>query len=568
MMKRRIYTRISLVIIIALAIGLGLQTFIFYNYNKSKEETSLLRQIQYVDSISDNSRDKTITNIKKIKRINPTNRFTIIDEGGNVVYDTDTNVDSLDNHSNREEIQDARDSKIGSITRKSDSFDKSMYYVAILQGNSDVLRVSCESASFLKTILDLLPYTLLILALSLILLIDINRRQIRQILDPIETIANELDDNIVNDKESKLLEQPVYNELIPFINIIRRKNDTIKKYVDELEERSTTIKTITDNMREGLILLDKNMNVLSVNKSAEFLFGASDSKYEGRPFISLNRDLKIHSAIKDVISTKTAHHINIEMQGILLSMYIAPVLDEDNINGVLLFLVDESDKIKAEKRRREFSANVSHELKSPLTSINGYAEMIENNMVSPENVSKFATIIHQEGLRLLELIDNIIKLSKLDESGDNIEKSLFNPEKIIDEIIKSNQNKLDSKQIELVTDLQENCLIYGNENLIKEMIENLVTNAIKYNKIYGKTKISIFKANDKTKIICEDTGIGIAEKYQSRVFERFFVVDKSRSSQESTGLGLSIIKHIVDIHNGSITLESKLDVGTKITITI
>ena len=565
MMKRKIYTRISLVIIIALAIGLGLQTFIFYNYNKSKEETSLLRQIQYVDSISDNSRDKTITNIKKFKKINPSNRFTIIDENGSVVYDTDTNVDSLDNHSNREEIQDARESKIGSITRKSDSFDKSMYYVAILQQNSDVLRVSCESASFLKTILDLLPYTLLILALSLILLIDINRRQIRQILDP---IANELDDNIVNDKESKLLEQPVYDELIPFINIIRRKNDTIKKYVDELEERSTTIKTITDNMREGLILLDKNMNVLSVNKSAEFLFGASDSKYEGRPFISLNRDLKIHSAIKNVISTKTAHHINIEMQGILLSMYIAPVLDEDTINGVLLFLVDESDKIKAEKRRREFSANVSHELKSPLTSINGYAEMIENNMVSPDNVGKFATIIHQEGLRLLELIDNIIKLSKLDESEDNIEKSLFNPEKIIDEIVTSNQNKLDNKKIELVTDLQENCMIYGNENLIKEMIENLVTNAIKYNKISGKIKISIFKENDKTKIICEDTGIGIAEKYQTRVFERFFVVDKSRSSQESTGLGLSIIKHIVDIHNGSITLESKLDVGTKITITI
>ena len=564
MMKRKIYTRISLVIIIALAIGLGLQTFIFYNYNKSKEETSLLRQIQYVDSISDNSRDKTITNIKKFKRINPSNRFTIIDENGSVVYDTDTNVDSLDNHSNREEIQDARESKIGSITRKSDSFDKSMYYVAILQQNSDVLRVSCESSSFLKTILDLLPYTLLILALSLILLIDINRRQIRQILDPIETIANELDDNIVNDKESKLLEQPVYDELIPFINIIRRKNDTIKKYVDELEERSTTIKTITDNMREGLILLDKNMNVLSVNKSAEFLFGASDSKYEGRPFISLNRDLKIHSAIKNVISTKTAHHINIEMQGILLSMYIAPVLDEDTINGVLLFLVDESDKIKAEKRRREFSANVSHELKSPLTSINGYAEMLANNMVSPENVSKFATIIHQEGLRLLELIDNIIKLSKLDESEDNIEKSLFNPEKIIDEIVTSNQNKLDNKKIELVTDLQENCMIYGNENLIKD----LVTNAIKYNKISGKIKISIFKENDKTKIICEDTGIGIAEKYQTRVFERFFVVDKSRSSQESTGLGLSIIKHIVDIHNGSITLESKLDVGTKITITI
>ncbi len=511
MMKRKIYTRISLVIIIALAIGLGLQTFIFYNYNKSKEETSLLRQIQYVDSISDNSRDKTITNIKKFKRINPSNRFTIIDENGSVVYDTDTNVDSLDNHSNREEIQDARESKIGSITRKSDSFDKSMYYVAILQQNSDVLRVSCESSSFLKT---------------------------------------------------------VYDELIPFINIIRRKNDTIKKYVDELEERSTTIKTITDNMREGLILLDKNMNVLSVNKSAEFLFGANDSKYEGRPFISLNRDLKIHSAIKNVISTKTAHHINIEMQGILLSMYIAPVLDEDTINGVLLFLVDESDKIKAEKRRREFSANVSHELKSPLTSINGYAEMIENNMVSPENVSKFATIIHQEGLRLLELIDNIIKLSKLDESEDNIEKSLFNPEKIIDEIVTSNQNKLDNKKIELVTDLQENCMIYGNENLIKEMIENLVTNAIKYNKISGKIKISIFKENDKTKIICEDTGIGIAEKYQTRVFERFFVVDKSRSSQESTGLGLSIIKHIVDIHNGSITLESKLDVGTKITITI
>lgn len=568
MMKRKIYTRISLVIIIALAVGLGLQNFIFYNYNKSKEETTLLRQVQYLDSISDNSRDNTITNIKKFKIINPINRFTLIDKNGNVVYDTDTNVDSLDNHNNREEVKDAKESKIGSITRKSNSFGKNMYYVAILQQNSDVLRVSCESASFLKTILDLLPYTLLILALSLILLIDINRRQIRQILDPIETIANELDDNIVNDKESKLLEQPVYDELIPFINIIRRKNETIKKYVDELQERSTTIKTITDNMREGLILLDKNMNVLSVNKSAEFLFGASDSRYEGRPFISLNRDLKIHSTIKDVISTKTAHHINIEMQGILLSMYIAPVLDEENINGVLLFLVDESDKIKAEKRRREFSANVSHELKSPLTSINGYAEMIENNMVSPENVSKFASIIHQEGLRLLELIDNIIKLSKLDESGDNIEKTLFNPEKIIDEIIKSNQNKLDSKQIEIITDLQENCLIYGNENLIKEMIENLVTNAIKYNKISGKIKISIFKDNDKTKIICEDTGIGIAEKYQKRVFERFFVVDKSRSSQESTGLGLSIIKHIVDIHDGTIELESKLDVGTKITITI
>ena len=225
-MKRKIYTRISLVIIIALAVGLGLQNFIFYNYNKSKEETTLLRQVQYLDSISDNSRDNTITNIKKFKIINPINRFTLIDKNGNVVYDTDTNVDSLDNHNNREEVKDARESKIGSITRKSNSFGKNMYYVAILQQNSDVLRVSCESASFLKTILDLLPYTLLILALSLILLIDINRRQIRQILDPIETIANELDDNIVNDKESKLLEQPVYDELIPFINIIRRKNET------------------------------------------------------------------------------------------------------------------------------------------------------------------------------------------------------------------------------------------------------------------------------------------------------------------------------------------------------
>lgn len=148
MMKRKIYTRISLVIIIALAVGLSLQNFIFYNYNKSKEETTLLRQVQYLDSISDNSRDNTITNIKKFKIINPSNRFTLIDKNGNVVYDTDTNVDSLDNHNNREEVKDARESKIGSITRKSDSFGKNMYYVAILQENSDVLRVSCESASF------------------------------------------------------------------------------------------------------------------------------------------------------------------------------------------------------------------------------------------------------------------------------------------------------------------------------------------------------------------------------------------------------------------------------------
>ncbi len=567
-MRHKIYTRLSIVIIISLAIGLSLQTFIFYNYYKSRQQSYLYQQIQYVDSISENDRDKTIANVEKLKRIEPSNRFSIIDKSGKVLYDTDVNIKNLGDHSSREEIKDAREIKVGSSTRHSDSFGSDMYYVAILQGNGDVLRISSESANFFRTVLDILPYTLLILAITLIFLIDINKRQVRRILDPIESIANELDGNIVNDKESTLLEKPAYDELVPFVNIIKHKNDTIKKYVDELEERSHTINTITDNMQEGLILLDKNLNVLSVNKAAQILLDANDTKYEGKPFIALNRDLKIHSAIKNVISSKSAHHINIEIKGILLSIYIAPVIDEDMIRGVLLFLVDESDKIKAEKRRREFSANVSHELKSPLTSINGYAEMIENNMVSPENVSKFASIIHKEGLRLLELIDNIIKLSKLDESGNNVEKTLFDPNKIIKEIIEINKTKLEEKQIEIITDVEENCFIYGNENLIKEMIINLVTNSIKYNKFKGKIKLSVYKVNDKAKIICEDTGIGIAEKYQKRVFERFFVVDKSRSSQESTGLGLSIVKHIVDIHNGNIELESKLDVGTKITITL
>jgi two-component system phosphate regulon sensor histidine kinase PhoR len=361
----------------------------------------------------------------------------------------------------------------------------------------------------------------------------------------------------------------IYDEIMPLIKKVENQEKQIKYNIKSLEEKAALMDVINSSMEEGLILIDKNKKILSANdRGIDLLQGDNRHSYYGTDFIKLSRSIKLHDNLDKSINTNSSEELILNQGEKYLNIYINPVLIDKSLVGLVILVVDFTKKYKIDLMRREFSANVSHELKTPLTSINGYAEMIENGMVKDEDIKKFATIIRAEGSRLLNLIDSIIKLSKIEESEYNNDFNLI-------DIYNIGKNTIDNlnliavqKNIELSL-LGKNTFINGNKNMIEELIYNLLDNGIKYTPSGGIVNLEISSQSGWAIIKVTDTGMGIPESQQSRIFERFYTVDKSRSNKnKSTGLGLSIVKHIVEQHHGKINLVSEVNKGTKITIKI
>ncbi len=501
---------------------------------------------------------ESITNIENLGY-----RITVVENNGRVIFDSTTDPTYLENHIGREEIQEALEKGHGESIRYSTTIQRNTYYYAILLPNNLILRISRDFDSMISVFMKMIPGIIFIILSIVIISFIIAPTLTRKILRPIEETTLNIE-SIISGKEPRDIN--TYDELLPFIQAVSKQNQKINAYIRALKERADTLETVTSNMNEGLIIVDKDKKILLANPSSIRILGGIETiSYTNNSFIRLCRNLEINQALHDCINIIESKDITIKLSDKYLNILINPIMSEEAIQGALILLVDYTEKYKLEMARREFSSNVSHELKTPLTIINGYAEMIETGMAKQEDIKRFSRIIREEGTRLLFLIDSIMRLSKIEEKQVK-EYSPIDIYSIAKDIVKRLSIVALDKNID-VSIYGNKTIINANQTMIEELLYNLIDNGIKYTKPLGKVNVDIKKDKEHCYIKVSDTGIGIPKEDQDRIFERFYTVDKSRSRKtKSTGLGLSIVKHIVGYHNGRIELESEENRGTEITV--
>ena len=477
-------------------------------------------------------------------------RLTWIAADGSVLYDTRTDAESLENHASRAEVSQALTTGTGESTRYSSTLmEKTMYYAQRLDDGT-VLRISISRATVGMIAVGMIQPLLIVLIVALILSGLLARRLSRRIVDPLNSL--DLEHPLDND---------AYEELSPLLKRIHRQHVEIQTQLRELREKTDEFTQITGSMREGLILLDEHGSILSINAAAQMLFGA-DAQCVGRDFLTVERSHEISAAIQAAV-TDGHSEVRAERAGRVYQFDISRITSDGKLLGTVILAFDITEQEFAERNRREFTANVSHELKTPLQGIIGSAELIENGMVKPDDLPRFVGHIHAEAARLVTLIDDIIRLSQLDEGAAM-------PTEPVDLLAVSQEaaeNLHDAAAARSVTVsvTGQPSVIPGVRRLLYEIVYNLCDNAIKYNRDGGRVDVTVAADADGSSITVADTGIGIAPEHQGRVFERFYRVDKSHSKASGgTGLGLSIVKHAVQYHHGRIELESTPGTGTTI----
>lgn len=488
-----------------------------------------------------------------LKRLSPDHyRITWINTQGNVIYDTRTDAESLENHADRTEIKQALKDGYGESIRYSSTLLEKTIYCAQRLTDGSVLRISVSRATIGVLMLGILQPILIVLIAALVLSGMLAKRLSKRIVEPLNSL--DLEHPLDNDS---------YEELSPLLNRINRQHNQITAQMRELKKRTDQFAQITASMNEGLVLLDNRGCILSINPAAIEIFGAEPSCV-GQGFLSVDRSHDMSVAIQAAL--KDGHsEIHASRKGLIYQFDISRIAADGETAGVVILAFDITEKETAEQNRREFTANVSHELKTPLQGIIGSAELIENGMVKPEDMSRFVGHIRLEAQRLVTLIGDIIRLSQLDEGGDmpreNIDL-LSVASAVADDLLPS----ADGQGISIAVKGSP-ANVYGVKRLLYEIVYNLCDNAIKYNRQGGSVKISTVSEGGFSSVTVSDTGIGIAPEYQNRIFERFFRVDKSHSkSSGGTGLGLSIVKHAVQYHHGKIELTSAPGKGTSINV--
>lgn len=368
-------------------------------------------------------------------------------------------------------------------------------------------------------------------------------------------------ENIGLDKVDKA---PEYEELNNFVARLGRQNELIRRQMEDLKRRQLEFNVLTENMSEGFLLIDAKSEIISYNKSALSMLGA-DNVSAGDHFISINRSHAFVSAVGNALKGESATEIMTSGPKVY-KIFANPITSDEKITGVAVVIRDITEEERREEMRREFTSNVSHELKTPLTTISGISELLINGMVKKEDIPKFAQNIHEEASRLIVLINDIIKLSRLDEAVDPVMPVSLDLFEVARDVKERLAMAAAEKDVEIALS-GENIMVDGNLSLLFEMIYNLCDNAIKYNKPSGRVEITVGYQDGKKMICVKDTGIGIPDSHLSRIFERFYRVDKSHSkSVGGTGLGLSIVKHVAEYHKATLSVESKLDVGTTISV--
>ena len=480
-------------------------------------------------------------------------RLTWVAADGTVLYDTKADASTLPNHADREEIQDALQNGVGESVRYSDTLLEKTMYCARRLPDGTVLRISVSRATVGVLVVGMLQPIVLLLLLVLGLSAILAKRLSHHIVEPL----NELD-----------LEHPLdnecYEELAPLLSRINRQRGQIDRQLRELQRKNDEFSQITGSMLEGLVLLDDRWTVLSINPAAQRIFGA-DSACVGRDFLTVERSHEMSAAIEAAMQTGHSE-FRLHKNGRIYQLDLSRIDSATERAGAVLLAFDITEQEEAEQNRREFTANVSHELKTPLQGIIGSAELLENGMVKPEDTPRFVGHIRAEAQRLVTLIGDIIRLSQLDE-GDEMPAEPVDLADLAEEAVRDLQAEADKKHVTLHCGTQSACMT-GVRRLLYEIIYNLIDNAVKYNVDGGRVNIQVAGEPHNVRVTVKDTGIGIAPEHQGRIFERFYRADKSHSKASGgTGLGLSIVKHAVQYHHGSIDLQSQPGKGTQISVT-
>ncbi len=534
-MSRRINRSMLLLVVISVLLFSVGSTLIFYNSEKTKTIQLLNNQINYISTNLDNINYDNIS----VDLIMSNSRVSIIDESGNIIYDNKISLNNLDNHNDRSEVIEARNSGIGEMERYSDSFMEKYYYQAILLDNNYVLRISESIKSIYSLFILIFPFIFLASIIIIAIATLISKRLTKKIVEPI----------IKADLQSALVSP--YVELDLYFSTMRQQKSEINRQMLRVNKRNDTINTILNSMSEGIIIVNRDKKVVLANKA--FLKLVNQQKYQvsDSVFKYIN-DREILKKLDEFSLDNSSFKYEINESVYQVFINYTKIQDEEVL--ILLF-VDISLEFENEKYRRTFSANVSHELKTPLTIIKGYSELLANSLVNEDDIEYFGKKILNQSDRLLELIEHNIKLSQFDEDLIDKDESLINLKTLVIDVISHLNEKITKKNIELKLDLDD-VYFKGNYNMLDEMFYNLIENAIKYNYDNGIIEISI-KSFDKIYISIKNTGDKIKEKDIPYLFERFYRVDSSRNKKTGgSGLGLSIVKHIIKYHNGEISVVS------------
>ncbi|MET3644843.1 sensor histidine kinase [Streptococcus gallinaceus] len=475
-------------------------------------------------------------------------RITWVDNSGQVLYDTQSNAKSMPNHANREEIKEALKDGYSESTRWSSTLTEKSIYAAQRLPNGTVVRLSVAQQTIFVLLLGMVSPILFIVLLSVGLSVFIARYISKKVSQPLNNL--DLEHPLSNDS---------YEEITPLLRRIDSHQSEIRQQKSMLQRQQKEFDTIIAKIKESMVLLDDQARIVSINAEARRLFHV-EGEWQGRLMLEISRDLTLTSLIDQGLAGKKREGV-IAIEQSQYKVLVRPTKDGATVTGLVILLFDVTDQLHLEELQREFTANVSHELKTPLHVISGYSELLANGMVPSEEVPKFATKIHTESDRLVKLVEDIINLSQLDEQYE-FPMEEVNLYQLTESVIEDLQLKAQKKDVSLVLK-GEDALLRGNPVLLHSLVYNLCDNAIIYNKEHGSVEVTVANLPHEISLTVADTGIGIASDDQERIFERFYRVDKSRSKVVGgTGLGLSIVKKALAFHNGRLNLSSSIGKGT------
>lgn len=547
-MKRKISLSMCCIAAFSVLVTAVLISFVLYNRNYRNMTNNIRNEAEYMAAAMNTN---GVEYLNSVKDVSPS-RITWISSDGKVIFDNSGK--EMENHSDRPEFKSALQNGVGESSRLSETLKEKTFYYAILLNDGTVLRISSTTSSIFSDIFSSLPYLILVTCFILIIVVFLSNYQTKKIVKPINEINLDAPQSNVP-----------YDELSPLLSRIEKQNRDIHDYIDMLQAKQNEFETVTQNMSEGLIIMNMH-NILTCNRSALRILGNENFDYSGKSILEFNHSKTFITAVESTLKGN-ANETNMQIDAKNYLMISSPVFDNKKVTGAVILLIDTTEKSSREALRREFSANVSHELKTPLTTISGYAEIMKSGWADPKDYQMFAEKIYNEGKRLINLIDDIINLSKLDENSDVMEMEDVDLYLMAEEVINSLSQKAADKNVEIKIS-GEDTEVKAVPHLLYEMIFNLCDNAIKYNKKNGRVDVTVMKNIDNAKLIVSDTGIGIPPEDTERVFERFYCVDKSHSKETGgTGLGLSIVKHGAILHNAKIDVDSVLGEGTTITLT-
>ncbi len=543
-MKKKIFRAMLLIAVLVLLLSSVISTAYLHTTYNAEQAKKLSVELELVADAVNSLGTDYLAGVE-----DDTFRFTVVSSDGIVLYDTKADASSMGNHTDREEIVEALETGHGSSARYSDTLTEKTFYEAVKLESGNVLRISTNQLSLSGAILMVLPMNAVIALIAIVGAFVISRSVSANITEPLLTL--DLENPTQND---------VYEELAPVLTKIHRQHKEIAQQVQVLRHKNEEFSQIISSMSEGLVLLDAEGMVLAINKSARGIFSVTQNP-EGVDFLLLDRTPEIRQAIHAQSHTE----VTLPKNGRQYQFNISPIEADGKPVGTLILAFDITEKVFAERNRQEFTANVSHELKTPLQGIIGSAELLENGLVKPEDTGRFVGNIKQEASRLVTLIEDIIRLSQLDEKAE-LAKESVDLAALCQEVSQVLAPAAAKKNVTVRLDCESVCM-NGVRRYLYEIIYNLCDNAIRYNQGGGKVNVTVKQEGTHTALSVSDTGIGIAPEHQARIFERFYRVDKSHSKETGgTGLGLSIVKHAVILHNGKVKVDSAPGKGTTITV--